>query len=315
MDGPGDAALRRYGLTEADLLGHGGEAHVYAIDEHRVLRIHHQEAASYTRRIGELYGQLDRSAVPYALPEVLEVHGDGEVSWSVERRLPGRALDVLVPTLRGPDRARALTAYVDGAAAFGALGVPAGWVGVYGELFTAERLRADRWGDLLVARLALQLDQAAPLLDAVVPALDAVRTRLLGEARIEPDAPATLVHGDWFPGNVLLGDDLEVSAAIDLGWLTVVGPADHDVRSAVVFFEVHPWLEPGDAEVLVAAAERHLGPDAPALIDRTRRFEQARFAFVADDEHLHRWCVAGLRAVAEQLPGAGHPPPGTAIRH
>ena len=45
-----------------------------------------------------------------------------------------------------------------------------------------------------------------------------------------------------------------MSAAIDLGWLTVVGPADHDVRSAVVFFEVRPWLQPGDAEVLDAAA-------------------------------------------------------------
>jgi Ser/Thr protein kinase RdoA (MazF antagonist) len=295
------AILAQHGVTEADELGHGGEAHVYALDEHRVLRVHHHEAAEHQRRIGELYASLDRASVPYSLPEVLEVHGDGEVSWSVERRLAGRPLDELVGTLHGADRERALTAYVDGAAAFGALGLPSGWTDGYGELFTAERLRTDRWGDLLAARLGLQLDQGRPLLEGVVPRLADVRTRLLGEARLEEDGPPTLVHGDWFPGNVMLGDDLQVSAAIDLGWLTVVGPPDHDVRSAVVFFEVRPWLEPGDAEVLDAAAGRHLGPDASDLIERTRRFEQARFAFVDEDEHLHRWCVAGLRAIAEEL--------------
>ena len=51
------------------------------------------------RRIGALYDDLDRTAVPYALPEVLEVHGDGEVSWSIERRLPGRPLDALLRQL------------------------------------------------------------------------------------------------------------------------------------------------------------------------------------------------------------------------
>ncbi len=301
MDERRRGILQRHRATEADLLGQGGEAQVFALDEHRVLRIHRHEAADHSRRIGELYASLDRSAVPFALPEVLEVHTDGEGSWSIERRLHGRALDGLIDDLRGEDRVRALTAYVDGAAAFGALGCPSGWSGGCGELFTAERLRSDRWGDVLADRLGLQLDQAAPVLDGTVPNLPAVRTRLLGEARLEPGAGDGLVHGDWFPGNVLMGDDLQVSAAIDLGWLTVVGPADHDVRSAVAFFEVRPWRRPGDAEALLAAASRHLGRDAAERIDATRRFEQARFAFVDEDEHLHRWCVAGLRSVAEEV--------------
>jgi hypothetical protein len=299
------ALLRRYGVTDDDELGHGGEAHVYALDRHRVLRVHRHEAAEHVRRIGELCASLDRRAVPYALPEVLEVHSDDEGSWSIERRLDGRPLDSLLDRLRGDHRARALTAYVDGAAAFAGLGLPPGWTGGCGELFTEERLRAERWGDLLTSRLALQLDQAHDLLAGVVPALDAVRTRILGQARVQADGARSLVHGDWFPGNVLMGDDLQVSAAIDLGWLSVVGAADHDVRSAVVFFEVHPWEQPGDAEVLLIAARRHLGPHAAEMIDVTRRFEQARFAFVDEDHHLHRWCVAGLRAVAEEvsLPG------------
>jgi len=295
------AILARYGLGPGDELGHGGEAHVYALDAHRVLRVHRHEAAAHVRRLAELYADLDRTAVPYALPEVLEVHGDGEVSWSIERRLPGRVLDRVIGGLHGSDRAVALSAYVDGAAGFRALGLPSGWPGGCGELFTSEPLHADGWGDLLAASLGRQLDRARSLLAGQVPRLDEVRVSVLGEACLEEPTHRSLVHGDWFPGNVLLGDDLQVSAALDLGWLTVVGDPDHDVRSAVVFFEVRPWSKPGDAEVLVAAARRHLGPQAAEQIDRTRRFEQARFAFVDEDDHLHRWCVAGLRAIAEEL--------------
>ena len=185
-------------------------------------------------------------------------------------------------------------------AAFGALGLPSGWSQTCGELFTEEQLRAERWGDLLAARLRLQLDRARPVLEDSLPAFDAVARWVEVEARREGAGPPVLVHGDWFPGNVLLGEDLQVSAAIDLGWLTVVGDPTHDVRSAVVFTEVRPWHRPGDSDLLLAAARRHLGAEAAALIARTRRFEQARFAFAVEDEHLHRWCIAGLRAVAER---------------
>ena len=293
------SVLERYGLTAADLLGSGGEAEVYALDAHRVLRLHRQEAARYAERIGELYGRLDRAAVPYALPEVLEVHGDGAVSWSIERRLPGRSFDQALAVLRGADRAVALRAYVDGAAAFAALGSPPGWPGGYGELFTGEELRAERWGDLVAERLVLQAEQARAVAASEVAGFEAAVASIVAEARASTGgAEPTLVHGDWFPGNVLVGDDLQVSAAIDLGWLTVVGDPAHDVASAAVFCEVHPWLLPGEQQVLVEAAERHLGAGAGEHIERTRRIEQLRFAFVAEDEHLHRWCLDGLRAVA-----------------
>lgn len=306
MEAARSAVLADLGLQPGDLLGAGGEAEVYALGPDRVVRVHRQPAAAHVRAIAELCASLDRSAVPYALPELLEVHERDGVSWSIERRLPGRPLDSLLPALRGTARATALTAYLEGAAAFGALGLPAGWPGGCGELLTTEQLRADRWGDLLAARLRLQLDQARPVLAGVVPALGDVARRIAGEARTEESGAPCLVHGDWFPGNVLVGDDLRVTAALDLGWLTVVGDPSHDLRSAAVFLEVRPWGQPGDDAIVLAVVRRLLGPDAGHLVDRTRRFEQARFAFVDEDPHLHRWCISGLRAVAEAVVADQH---------
>ena len=39
LDAPRRAIVHRYGLTEADELGHGGEAHVYALDSQEVLDV------------------------------------------------------------------------------------------------------------------------------------------------------------------------------------------------------------------------------------------------------------------------------------
>jgi Ser/Thr protein kinase RdoA (MazF antagonist) len=294
-DAQRDALLARHGIGAGDELGQGGEAVVYALDAERVLRAHRHEAAAHAERIGELYAAVERTAVPFALPEILEVHGDGEISWSIERRLPGRPFDELLRHLTGADRVRALDSYVDGAAAFGALGPPRDWAGGCGELFTGELLQAERWGDLLAQRLELQLERARPVLLSAVDDLDARVAPILTAARAEEADEVTLVHGDWFPGNVLLGDDLRVSAAIDLGWLTVVGAAHHDILSAAVFCEVRPTHTAADGAVLAAAVRRHLGPGAEASLAWTRRYEQLRFAFVTEDEHLHRWCLAGLR--------------------
>jgi putative membrane protein len=295
------AILERSGVEPDDFLGRGGEANVFALDAERVLRLHRSSApaaaADYTRRIGALYERLDRGAVPFALPQVLEVHEE-EVAWSIERRLPGQPLDGRLGALADDERRRAIDGYVDGAAAFAALGVPAGFGEGCGELFTVEGLRADRWGDLLAARLELQLELGSSVVRDDVPDLDRAAERIIASAREEQADGRTLVHGDYFPGNVLLGDDLRTSAVLDFGWLTVVGDPTHDVRSAVAFWAVRPWSRPGDDEALLAAAQRHLGADAADLIARTRRFEQLRFAFVAEDPHLHAWCLDGLRAAS-----------------
>ena len=300
-DPPRRAILDRYGIGPDAFLGRGGEANVFALDPERVLRLHRSSdpaaGARYVRRIGALYDRLDRDAVPFALPQVLEVHEE-DVSWSIERRLAGRPLDEGLGTLADDERRRAIDGYVDGAAAFATLGVPAGYGDGCGELFTVEGLHADRWGDLLAARLELQHQIGASVVRAHVPDIDRAAERIIATAREELAHGRTLVHGDYFPGNVLLGDDLRISAVLDLGWLTVVGDPTHDVRSAVAFWAVRPWSRPGDDEALLAAAQRHLGPDAADLIARTRRFEQLRFAFVAEDSHLHAWCIDGLRAAA-----------------
>ena len=299
--GPGATSCSRATASGPDdELGHGGEAGCTPSTPSGC------SASTATRRpttCGASASSTTPSTgrpCPYALPEVLEVHGDGEVSWSIERRLAGPTLRRAAPAPRrrrsgaGPDGLRRRRGRLRGARA-----CRAGWGGGCGELFTEELLRADRWGDLLAGRLALQLERARPAARGGVADLDAAAAPILADGPGRGGRPASRSStATGSPATCCSATTSASSAAIDLGWLTVVGAADHDVRSAVVFCEVRPTATtPATAAVLEAAVARHLGADgAEALIARTRRYEQLRFAFVTEDEHLHRGASTGFRA-------------------
>lgn len=265
---------------EGELLGEGGEAQVYALGADRVLRRHRQPAADHARTVGRFLDELDRGAVPFALPEVLEVGEDERGSWVIERRLPGRSLDGVLPLLRGAARERALRSYLDAAGAVRRLGLPDGWRDGFGEVFMEPPVRSKMWKGLLEQQVRRQLALAS---DAPPGSLD----RALTAVSLQPEpSDLALVHGDYCPGNVMVDADLEVTAVIDWSWLCVVGDADHELRTAALF----TFAE--NAEDECAAL---LGPEMAARLPAARVIEAARFVPYAEHEELHEWCLAALR--------------------
>ena len=115
VDFPSDPGLvavaLRFGVAPTALLGHGGEAWVYALDDERVLRVLHDGGAKadLLRRMA-LVEELALSQPVYRLPEVLDV---GEIegrTYAIERRLPGRSMLEERPGIsrsRRPNHARA----------------------------------------------------------------------------------------------------------------------------------------------------------------------------------------------------------------
>jgi aminoglycoside phosphotransferase (APT) family kinase protein len=84
-----------------------------------------------------------------------------------------------------------------------------------------------------------------------LPAVDEVHDALA--ARIPPQGPAAIVHGDYRMDNCLLGDDGRIAAVLD--WeLCTLGDPLADVGLLLVY-----WAQPGDAHPAL--------PDAPTVLD------------------------------------------------
>jgi Phosphotransferase enzyme family len=79
-----------------------------------------------------------------------------------------------------------------------------------------------------------------------------------------------LVHGDYFPENVIVADDGRVCGVIDFGALTLIGDADLDLACAVLNLTGMVGVTPEDRRVALKRAEAlglegHPGPLWPLL--------------------------------------------------
>jgi Ser/Thr protein kinase RdoA (MazF antagonist) len=276
--------LAAFGIDAAALLGAGGEASVYALDVRHVLRIHHA-GTSQALAAGRsaLLVELAQSAarVPFALPRVVETRVVAQRLVTVEARLPGHPLNVVLGEARGAERVGLIRAYLDAAARIADLAVRRPW---YGELLAEGAIRATTFRAYLQQRAARSLAAAGTEFAHV----DAAQ---LAQALPEP-AEASLVHLDAFPGN-MLSDGRTITAVLDFSQMAMVGDRRLDPLTAVAYLDAAITPEATDADRAVAQtwlAERRLG----ALYQPARRWVAAYWSFAQDDQRLWQWCRAIL---------------------
>jgi hypothetical protein len=152
--------LRRFGIAPDALLGHGGEAWVYALNDVRVLRVLHAGGrADDVRRRQRLVDELALAEPVFALPEVLEV---GEVNgrvFAVERRLCGRSVMDELRDCEGGSRRGVIESHLSAAAALGDLHLASrGW---FGDLITDDAITTATWRAYLEQRAALNLAKSS----------------------------------------------------------------------------------------------------------------------------------------------------------
>jgi aminoglycoside phosphotransferase (APT) family kinase protein len=235
------------------------------------------------------------------MPQILDQGEEHGVFYSLDRLIEGRPLHELMPVLEGDDRRRALASYTDAAFEIASLPLVRDEFGEF--LRDDDSIRAATWSAYLLARMHRSLDEA-PWLSDDVSALNPIVTALTRRIEAFPPVPKALVHGDYFPGNVLIADDFSVSGVIDFGPLTVIGDPMLDLASAVIFLEVaRPGYTPEDTAFVRDRLFAHIGPAIDDAIITYRAWYAIRFSpYRADDANLYAWCIGSLNNVANELP-------------
>lgn len=272
--GPDESAiLARFGIDASALLGSGGESRVFALDDRRVLRIF---AGTFgeddgSQRLVDLLDGFAGSDIGVVIPRVLDQGVIGRQRWTIDVRVPGESLATWLS--RGqPDalRRRVLLANGEVAARLGRLSI-----GHSGFRALAIKDRVPPGAslvDLLRAQAAIGVRYSDGLLARALPDLDQRLGSLFAELtdrRVEP----AFVHGDYFPGNVMVDGD-RISGVVDFSVHALAADPVMDEVAAVCFLDQvsYPqaaediaWLEPqlrerlGDDAWLVSAYRRWYG--------------------------------------------------------
>ena len=277
---PGVAAVaHELDITADALLGHGGEAWVYALGDDRVVRILHEGGrADEVARRQALVTQLMRSRPPFALPEVLEVGDVAGRVYVVERRLPGRSVAEALGASDTRARRRLVERYLEAAAALGDLSLASS--GVFGDLVAEDPVTTSTWRGYLVERIATNLARSTS-------ALWSVDAEELADGFPEPEGPA-FVHLDAFAGNMLT-DGVGITAVIDFGSTSLAGDRRFDPVSAAVYL-ASPEITPTASDADIAAAMSWLrAAGLDEWFDPVERWLAAFWSFAVDAPRLLQW--------------------------
>jgi aminoglycoside phosphotransferase (APT) family kinase protein len=281
-----ETVLDRLAIGQEAMMGQGGEAWVYALDEARVARIYRPGASEQgvNGRITILQ-EMAASAgrVPFAIPTVLDKL-EVEQHWiTVERRLAGRPLIDLLAEVSGPIREQLIIAYLEAAAAIHRLGMMRPW---YGELLDGpDAIRTATFRDYLAQRATRSLAAAGA-------EFAHVSANALAYDLPEPDVPA-LVHLDAFPGNILANEVGEITAVLDFSVVAIMGDARLDPLAAAVYLDppITPTATDRDRQLArIWLADHNLNH----LYRPARRWLAAFWSFAHDDPPLFDWCRTAL---------------------
>lgn len=302
VDLAGQTVLARFGLTEQDRIGEGGESEVYALGRDRVLRVYragHEGPATLIPQLKSLYASWAHSPIGLQIPQVLD---SGQIAgrwFTVDRRMSGGSLSAWLPAAEPAVRRQVLLDYLAATSRIQHLPSPVpGHARLLGE---GAPQPFESLADLLTAQLLRILPTSQQRLEADVPQISRTWDRLqewLGARNGEP----RVVHGDVCPPNtyltVLPDGRPTITGMGDFSPHTLAADPLMDIAGAIMFCELEAYdLAAADSAWLAEQALERYG----AELDQALAMYRIYYGFYFSDAHrfdprLYDWCVQQLTA-------------------
>ena len=176
----------------------------------------------------------------------------------VEKKLVGRPISTVYTRLQTHQRQRLLSNYLEAVRHLQGATLS---TQPYGSIFYASGqspVPYQSWRQFLRETAPLKLPQTQE--DLCQEGIDVARLleKFLQDIENLPNTPEkNFVHGDYFFGNVLVDDELEISAVLDVSWWSVVGDHLMDIAGVVMFLDLYEYVTPQE----IASLTRLYGPE------------------------------------------------------
>lgn len=283
--------LAHFGLgADTQPFARGVNAEVYALPDERVLKVYKNIELANLNALKDFYDTLSDLRLPFALPSIEQVGRSAEgLAYSIETMLAGREMRSAFGQLDLGARTNALQSYFAAAHAIGTIEFPNL---AYGELLEQRNpISSQSWGDYLTHKVEQKLAQQKAYLSADIPRLDMVVEKFAEYViALEFSAKRCLVHGDYFPSNVLIDEFGSVTAVIDFSSLTCVGDSRVDKAAALIFLESAGIATKVETDALYGHAEEKCGDDLMESIPLYKIFYALLFSGCKEsDPHTYQW--------------------------
>ena len=293
------ALLSKFNITEAALLGVGGESRVYQLPEGKMLRLYKDQSQkrSYLELLSAFYKGIE-GKFSFQTPVIYEIQESDGVLFSIAKCIEGNDMSKVLPTLNPSDKKKLFQNYFDAMEEIHSVSFPESKP--YGQILVENPITASTWPEFLRATIRERAAESAKSLHRDVPDFPEMVERLIEQVSMfQENPPKELVHGDFFPHNILINDTLDIVGVIDMSSLTVVGDHMMDVVTSYIFLETAHSYKPEDSEILWPIIEKSYGPTLKKTADFYRAYAAVYFGDAASNDAatypaLYPWCVEQL---------------------
>jgi aminoglycoside phosphotransferase len=275
----------------------GMEGHVFDIGDEQVAKVWFGKSDPEIVRLQSFYEMVNDLGLPFATPLITEVQSMHGSTVSIERRLYGTPLidlisrkDALPPQFASDAVLSVLKALrerpvTDARSLLPILGIDA-----------SSSARSAGPSQVLLEIAGRKVEWFGDQLRRSVGDFDHVYENVV--RHISQIAPGRLhlIHGDLCPPNIFLGPDLEVSAVLDWGFLSLVGDASFDASITCGIYDMYSEYHLAIDDFLRSECSREMGDDNNRLlIHRALYAILTSNAYSEDGSDGHyEWCIAAL---------------------
>lgn len=261
--------LAEFGIAHSVALAIGSEAEVYAIDHTTVLKLYANPVRlRYFETLRDLYASVDAQASLIRLPQILEVTCRDNLVVVLETRLAGEPFEAILPNLSDAALVQAEALYLD--TVCGLHRIPLAYQPQTYLLFDDSRQSAvatQSFEAFYATLLKKKVASVSSIFNTLDPQFASRAAALVAAIRTASPAAVSLVHGDFFPGNLLMNSAADrVTGLIDFGSFTLFGNYLLDVAGAFSFYRMyHPNRRAIRASLLSRVLDRISQAAAPTF--------------------------------------------------
>ena len=280
-------------LIPENIIGKGMQTTAYRYADGLIIKEVRDTSIEYLKKLKSFYKKLSEFKLNLAFPQIEEITEEDNKIYLLEREIDGVELMTILHKLDIESRRKLLIKYFDTLDELKKISFNNS---NYGELFafSNKEINSDSWKEFLIQRMKVSFSLGGKFLVKHIHDIDSIFNSYLEEiSKFEYSDEKCLVHGDYFPKNVFVDSNFNISHLIDFSELTLVGDHRVDIAGSIIFLK--DWLD-SDIEFLYKYAVKKFGEEIEYYIWFYKIYYSFRFSNCKDlDPGLFKWCVKNLR--------------------